>query len=75
MKTECAQQLTFWNIGRQEVPELATTQVGTVRQRLLKVGVRVTASARRLAAASVRGTRRLLCNGKVIKNPCQGARA
>jgi hypothetical protein len=32
----------------EEVPELATTQVGTVRQRLLKVGARVTTSTRRI---------------------------
>ena len=32
----------------EEVPELATTQVGTVRQCLLKVGARVTTSARRI---------------------------
>jgi hypothetical protein len=31
-----------------EVPELATAEVGTIRQRLLKVGARVTTSARRI---------------------------
>lgn len=32
----------------EEVPELATAEVGTIRQRLLKVGARVTSSARRI---------------------------
>jgi hypothetical protein len=31
-----------------EVPELATAEVGTIRQRMLKVGARVTTSARRI---------------------------
>ena len=31
-----------------EVPELTTAEVGTIRQRLLKVGARVTTSARRI---------------------------
>ena len=32
----------------EEVPELAKAEVGTIRQRLLKVGARVTTSARRI---------------------------